>query len=82
MSSEVEKYHLISKDFADIAYAKQCAQTVNQQHDLSVEIIRRPRSSKVGSWCLPEQQDLFIQSESQHGFVVQPKRWVVERTFS
>ncbi|MBB3192514.1 IS5 family transposase [Halomonas cerina] len=82
MASAVEKYPSISKVFVDSAYAGQCAQTINQQHGVSVDIIRRPRSGKVGSWCPPEQEDLFTQPTNMHGFVVQPKRWVVERTFS
>ncbi|WP_422823579.1 transposase [Vreelandella vilamensis] len=82
MASAVAKYPSISKFFANSGYAGQCAQTINQQDGISVDIIRRPRSGKVGSWCLPEQKDLFTQPTNMHGFVVQAKRWVVERTFS
>lgn len=82
VTGAVEKYPSISKAFADSGYAGQFVQTIRQQHNISVDIIRRPGSGKVGSWSLPEQQDPFTPAESHEGFLVQPKRWVVERTFS
>ncbi len=60
--------------YADAAYAGHCAATIEQTHGVTVEIVRRP--NKLGDWGDP-QMPLW---PSPAGFVVLPKRWVVERT--
>lgn len=74
VASACAKYGTIETLFADSAYAGQCAQRLQHDHDLSVEIVRRPGA--VGEWDSP-QLSLW---GAAGGFVVLPKRWIVERT--
>jgi transposase len=80
VESAVTKYPSIQTLFADSGYAGQCAQTLSQMHDIHVQVIRHPANKNVGRWKHPEQPDLFNVQADQNGFVVLPKRWVVERT--
>jgi putative transposase len=64
----------IAKLYADAAYAGQCAAAMERAHGITVEIVRRP--NKLGDWG-DAQMPLWPASG---GFVVLPKRWVVERT--
>ena len=68
------KYDSIEKLFADSAYAGKCAQRLQHDNDIVVEVVRRPGA--VGEWDHPQMQ-FFAQAG---GFVILPKRWVVERT--
>jgi transposase len=68
------KYASIQILYADSAYAGQCAQRLEHDHPLTVQIVRRP--SSAGEWDDPQ---LPLWSAAA-GFVVLPKRWVVERT--
>jgi putative transposase len=64
--------------FADAAYAGQCAQALEDTHGIVVRIVRRSDSRATGTW---QQAQLPLWSAPEpKGFVVQPKRWVVERT--
>jgi len=76
----MDKYPGIETLFVDGGYAGQCAQTVSQRHDLQVQVVRHPANRNVGRWTHPEQPDLFTVEADASGFVVLPKRWVVERT--
>lgn len=60
--------------YADHAYGGQCAQRIEQQYGLVVEIVRRP--SRRGEWNDP-QASLWPEPTA---FTVLPKRWIVERT--
>ncbi len=64
----------ITKLYADAAYAGQCAATIERAQGITVEIVRRP--NKRGDWG-DGQIPLW---PAPIGFVVLPKRWVVERT--
>jgi len=68
------KYASIEKLYADSAYAGQCAQRLEHDHEIAVEIVRRPGA--FGEW---DNRQLSLWTASG-GFVVLPKRWVVERT--
>lgn len=68
------KYDSIEKLYADTAYAGQCAQRLEHDNDITVDVVRRP--SAFGEWDHP-QMPLF---EAAGGFVILPKRWVVERS--
>lgn len=68
------KYATIEKLYADSAYAGKCAQRLEHDNDIAVEVVRRPGA--FGEWDHP-QMPLFAQAG---GFVILPKRWVVERT--
>lgn len=80
MTDGMEKYAGISTVFVDTGYAGRCAQTITQQHGIAVEVVRHPANANVGRWCPPNQGDLFSRQPDAKGFVVLPKRWVVERT--
>lgn len=64
--------------YADGAYGGQCALGLEQAHGLSVEIVRHPANRSTGTWR-DVQQPLWPEVATT-GFVVLPKRWVVERT--
>jgi transposase len=68
------KYETIERLYADSAYSGKCAQRLEHDNGITVEVVRRPGA--VGEWNHP-QMPLFAQAG---GFVILPKRWVVERT--
>ncbi|RMU26756.1 ISPsy19, transposase [Pseudomonas avellanae] len=74
-----EKYPSLSTLFVDSAYAGKWAQRTHQLHAIDVQVIRGPNNRRTGQWH-SEQGDLFSVEPVQTGFVVMPKRWVVERT--
>nr|WP_299246513.1 IS5 family transposase [uncultured Halomonas sp.] len=80
MANGIEKYAGIATVFVDTGYAGRCAQTIHQQHGIAVEVVRHPANANVGRWCAPDQDDLFTRQPDAKGFMVLPKRWVVERT--
>ncbi len=80
LAQGLSKYPTLSKLFVDSAYAGQCAQALSQQYGVSVQVVRHPHNRNVGRW-VDVQRDLFeIAPAAARGFVVQAKRWVVERT--
>lgn len=68
----------LSKLYADGAYAGKCKQRLEQAHGISVDIVRRPNNGVTGT-LVTTQQELWPNPPAP-GFVVQAKRWVVERT--
>lgn len=68
----------LKKIYADGAYGGKCATAIEQTHGISVEIVRHPGNRSTGSWQ-DAQQPLWPEVVAR-GFVVQAKRWVVERT--
>ena len=68
----------LKKLYADGAYGGKCALAIEQAHKLSVEIVRHPGNRGTGTWTGPQQ--VLWPEEIPRGFVVLPKRWVVERT--
>lgn len=64
--------------YADAAYGGRCAEAIEKTHGLSVHIVRHPGNRVTGTWQTA-QQPLWPQAVAK-GFVVQAKRWVVERT--
>lgn len=62
--------------FVDAAYAGVRAAELRERHHIEVEVVRHPANRKVGQWREGQLPlfDLF------KGFVVLPKRWVIERT--
>lgn len=80
MSQTMTKYPTVEVLFADTGYAGKCAQTISQRESINVEVVRHPRNRNVGHWKGPEQSDMFMKDVPTKGFVVLPKRWVVERT--
>lgn len=80
VAAAMEKYPSIQTLFVDGGYAGQCAQTVSQCHGITVDVVRHPANRNVGRWVAAGQSDLFTIQADAKGFVVLPKRWVVERT--
>lgn len=68
----------IKKLYTDAAYAGQRAAAIEKAHGITVEVVRRPGNRATGTWR-DAQQPLWPE-ESAKPFVVQPMRWVVERT--
>jgi putative transposase len=69
----------LKKIYADAAYGGQCAQAIEAAHPgLNVEVVRHPGNRSTGTWQ-DAQQPLWPEVVPS-GFVVQAKRWVVERT--
>jgi putative transposase len=68
----------LKKLYADAAYGGKCAEAIEHTHGLSVEIVRHPGNRSTGTWQ-DAQQPLWPDAVAS-GFVVQAKRWVVERT--
>lgn len=68
----------LKKLYADSAYGGKCAQAIEQTHGINVEIVRHPGNRSTGTWQ-DSQQPLWPEIVPK-GFVVQAKRWVVERT--
>lgn len=74
-----EKYPSLGTLFVDSAYAGKWAQRTHRMHAIDVQVIRGPNNRRTGQWH-SEQGDLFSVEPAQAGFVVMPKRWVVEQT--
>lgn len=68
----------LKKLYADGAYGGKCAQAIEQTHGISVEVVRHPGNRSTGTWQ-DAQQPLWPEVVAK-GFVLQAKRWVVERT--
>ena len=68
----------LKKLYADGADGGKCAQAIEQTHGISVEVVRYPGNRSTGTWH-DAQQPLWPEVVPK-GFVVQAKRWVVERT--
>lgn len=58
-------------------YGGKCAQAIEQIHGIRVEVVRRPGNRSTGALHDPPQ---LLWPQPGTGFVVLPKRWVVERT--
>lgn len=69
----VQKVPGIGMLYVDGGYSGECARALRETHDIEVEVVRNPRNR----WH-EEQLPLFEQPS--RGFVVLPKRWVIERT--
>lgn len=72
------KVPALKKLYADAAYGGQCAQAIEKTYGISVEVVRHPGNRSTGTWQ-NAQQPLWPEVVPS-GFVVQAKRWVVERT--
>lgn len=68
----------LEKLYADGAYGGKCAQAIERTHGISVEIVRHPGNRSTGTW--QDAQAPLWPEVLAKGFVVQAKRWVVERT--
>lgn len=67
----------IQKLYVDGGYTGTRAREIREKHDIDVEIVRHPGNRNVGRW---HQEQLSLIDDIPTGFVVLPKRWVIERT--
>lgn len=66
----------IKKLWVDSGYAGQRARQMREHYALEVEVVRHPANRSVGRW----HQGQLPLWEMPKGFVVLPKRWIIERT--
>lgn len=79
VAQAMAKAPAIKRLYTDAAYGGQCAQAIEAAHPgLAVEVVRHPGNRSTGTWR-DAQQPLWPETVPS-GFVVQAKRWVVERT--
>lgn len=62
--------------YVDGGYAGGRAEDIRQQCQIAVEVVRHPANRKIGRW----QEGQLPLFNILKGFVVLPKRWVIERT--
>jgi transposase len=62
--------------YVDGGYAGRRTQELRERHQIQIEVVRHPANRKVGRW----QQGQLPLFDLLKGFVVLPKRWVIERT--
>lgn len=72
-----EKAAGIETLFLGGGYAGTRAREMRAKHDIDVQVVRHPANRNVGRWY-HGQAPLFPAHE--RGFVVLPKRWLIERT--
>ena len=72
------KLPALKRLYVDGAYAGQCAAALHAAHDIEVEVVRHPgnRNARV----FRDTKQAAAPEPVPTGFVVLPKRWVVERT--
>ena len=68
-----DKQPSIQAVIADTAYAGQCALELEQKAEVKVEIIKRPNRQAIS-------QDGQPVAAPKTGFILLPKRWIIERT--
>ena len=78
MAARGKKHPALTQWCLDGAYAGGCVQHLAAGQGLRVEVVRHPAYRVVGHGQ-PVQSDLF-DPPAPGGFVVLPKRWVVERS--
>lgn len=61
--------------YVDAAYAGRCAQHIEQTHGVTVQVVRTAGNRVTGTF----QSELWPEAPARN-FIVQAKRWVVERT--
>jgi transposase len=69
----------LEKLYTDGAYGGKCARDIEQLHHIQVQVVRRPGNGTTGTLHDPMRTSAPT-AEINAGFVVLPKRWVVERT--
>jgi transposase len=67
----------IEKLYVDGGYAGSRIQEIREKYDMDVEVVRHPGNRNVGRW---HEGQLALFHDVPTGFVVLPKRWIIERT--
>jgi putative transposase len=63
--------------YVDGGYAGTRVREIRETYDIDVEVVRHPGNRTVGRW---HEGQLPLFDDPSTGFVVLPKRWVIERT--
>jgi transposase len=69
----------LEKLYTDGAYGGKCAHDIEQAHHIVVDVVRHPGNGTTGTLHDPKQSPEKA-AVINAGFMVLPKRWVVERT--
>jgi len=69
----------LEKLYTDGAYSGKCAHEIEQAHHIRVEVVRHPANGTTGTLHDPAKA-VEPAAVINAGFMVLPKRWVVERT--
>ncbi len=77
MAQACAKYPSIQRLFVDSAYAGQCAQGLQQTHNIDVHVVRHPANRSVGHWQGPQ---LPLFEAPTRAYAQLPQRWIVERS--
>lgn len=73
------KYTSIKKMWADMGYqGKDLKNQIEKEYGIDIEIVKRPPCR----FWVHKDTPLELLPERELGFKVQPRRWVVERTFA
>ena len=72
------KVPCIEKAYVDGEYAGAGLQDIREQRHIDVEVVRHPGNRNVGRW---HEGQLVLFADLPTGFVVLPKRWIIERTY-
>lgn len=72
----VHKVPGLQKLYVDGGYSGRATSALRKRHAIQVEVVRHPANRNVGRW----HQGQLPLWDTPTGFVVLPKRWVIERT--
>lgn len=73
------KYNTVTKMWADMGYLGNELKTyVKENHNIDLEIVKRPPCR----FWVPKDTPPELMPSREAGFKVEPRRWVVERTFA
>ncbi len=73
------KYNKVVKMWADMGYqGKDLKNYIKQEYEIELEIVKRPPCK----FWVHKDTPVELLPARETGFKVQPKRWVVERTFA
>ena len=74
-----KKYDNLKKMWADMGYQGENLQNeIKEEYNIELEIVKRPRCR----FWVPKDTPLDQLPNIEPGFKIQPRRWVVERTFA
>jgi transposase len=80
MASAKARHSTISTLYVDSGYAGDCAQALSERHGIDVRVVRHPANRNGGRWVDEQHPERITVPADSNGFVVLPKRWLVERT--
>jgi transposase len=78
VESAMNKVPGIQKIYVDGGYAGTCVDEIRRKYSIEAHVVRHPENRNVGVWH--EGQLALFDPPASRGFVVLPKRWVIERT--